>query len=108
MPDSQRDPRIDPKVGDIIQPRGAFWSFTVLAVWPDGSITGRFQSGIRGALCNLAYWRSSFAKDAKVISPPPASIAPSDDGLAKASSTSTAPDPGEQAGTSSKDQGDAQ
>jgi hypothetical protein len=90
----KRDPRVDPKVGDIVRPRGGFRSFTVLRVDADGCISGRFQSGIRGALCGLSYWRSTFAKDAEVIHPPQASIAPSDDGLAKASpGASTTPDP---------------
>lgn len=65
----KRDPRIDPKRGDVLLFKGHLREFTVDRVYSDGSISGHFHRGIRGSLCGLKYWRETMAVGAAIQSP---------------------------------------
>ncbi len=61
-----RDPRNDPRPGDVVRPLHHIRPFHVEEVHADGSISGHFAGGISGSLCGLVYWRK-WAKDATVL-----------------------------------------
>ena len=65
---SERDPRVDPRPGDVVHSTREFLPFHVTEADPIGnSICGHFgQHGIRGSLCGFPYWRK-WAENAKVI-----------------------------------------
>ncbi len=64
---TKRDPRCDPKPGDIVRPKREFRAFTVTQRHEDDSISGFFSGGKSGSLCGLYYWRETWAKNAEVI-----------------------------------------
>ena len=63
-----RDPRIDPRKGDVVVSLLAGRPFTVDRVYSDGTISGHYgERGVRGSLCGLRYWRETWARDASVV-----------------------------------------
>ena len=63
---SKRDPRLDPRPGDVLLRCGDLRAFTVECADENG-IVGHFQLGLRGSLCGLRYWRETWAKGATVV-----------------------------------------
>lgn len=68
-PTLKRDPRVDPRPGDIVASKGlGCHPFTIDIVHQDGTITGHFgKRGTPGSLCGLHYWRTEWARDGVVI-----------------------------------------